>query len=83
MHLGALCSVKSDREFFLMGIRVDWPVTKHLNAPGQAEYKGRALLFLMSKQILDPFSWRIWHTKSSWKWILKMTKLCFPKEKRG
>jgi hypothetical protein len=34
-----------------MGIRVDKPVTKHLNAQGQAEYKGRALLFLMSKQI--------------------------------
>jgi hypothetical protein len=35
---------------------------------GQAESKGRAPLFLVSKQNLNPSYWHIWHTKSCPKW---------------
>jgi hypothetical protein len=42
--------------------------------------KGRALLFLVSKQNLNPSSWHIWHTKNHWKWI-RNEKVMAPKVK--
>jgi hypothetical protein len=41
-----------------------------LKHSGQAGSKERASLFLVSKQNLNPFSWRIGHTNNSKKWII-------------
>ncbi len=47
---------------------------------GQPGSKGRALLFLVSKQNLDPSSWHIWHTNNGWKWI-RNQKVMAPQSK--
>jgi hypothetical protein len=44
-------------------------MTKHLNTQGRPNLKGKFLLFLVSKQNLNPSSWHIWHINNHWKWI--------------
>ncbi len=44
-------------------------MTETLKFSRQARFKGRALLFLVFKQNLNPFSWHIQHTNRHSKWI--------------
>jgi hypothetical protein len=60
--------------------RVDWLVTRHLSA--QAESNGRARLFLVVKQSLNPSSWRISHTNNCQKRI-KSEKVTTPQSKES
>jgi hypothetical protein len=48
---------------------------------GQAGFKGRAPLFLVSTQNLNPSSWRIWHTNNCWKGI-RNEKVTAPQSKK-
>jgi hypothetical protein len=48
---------------------------------GQAGSKGKALLFLMSKQNFNPFYWCVWRIKNYQKWN-KIEKVIAPKVKR-
>jgi len=57
----------------------EFKTLKHL---GQFRSKGRALLFLVSKQNLNPSPWHIWHINNHWKWI-RNEKVMDPQHKRG
>jgi hypothetical protein len=62
--------------------RVDQPVTKHLNIQDRPNPRGRALLFLMSKQNLKPSSWCIQGINNHQK-LIRNEKITAPQSKGG
>jgi hypothetical protein len=61
--------------------RGEQPISDPLKAQGKLDFKGRAPLFLMSKQNLNPSYWHILHTKNQVKNTLELRKLHPPKVK--
>jgi hypothetical protein len=74
-----------DQKCYLLGLhttRVEQHMSDHLSALGadQLRSKERALLFLMSKQNLNPSYWWIWHTKNLQNWI-RIEKVMVPQSR--
>jgi hypothetical protein len=69
--------------FIWIHYRVNWPVTEHLSVcSGQAGSMGRAMLFLVFKQNLNPSYWHILHTNIRQKQNT-IEKVMAPESRRG